>query len=181
LLVPEFAPPGLELVSAGPNGHSALYRIHPEFGRAMPAWYPREWEWRAAEGMTRIAPNDANFWLAAGEGRHARQDHAGAREAFGYALRFRPGWGRAYFDLGNVEADVGDFMAARTAFESALTAGETDPVVLRNLGVAYMRTNDLERAEAMLARYVQATGDPQFVAILASLRAELATRAAAGP
>jgi tetratricopeptide (TPR) repeat protein len=180
LLVPEFAPQGLELVSAGPNGHSALYRIRPDFGSVMPAWYPREWEWRAAEGMTRIAPNDPDFWIEAGEGRHAREDHAGAREAYGYALQFRPGWSRAYLDLGNLEADTGNFMAARTAYESALTAGETDPVLLRNLGVAYMRTGDLTRAETMLARYVAATGDPQFVAILASLRAEIASRAAAG-
>jgi tetratricopeptide (TPR) repeat protein len=179
LLVPEFAPVGLDLVSAGPEGHSALYRIRPEFGSVLPAWYPREWEWRAAEGMTRIAPNDPGFWLEAGEGRHARKDYAGAREAYGYALRMHPGWGRAYLDLGNLEADTGDFMAAKDAYESALSAGERDPALMRNLGVASMRTGDLERADQMLTQYVAATRDPQFASILASLRAERAKRAAA--
>jgi 4-amino-4-deoxy-L-arabinose transferase-like glycosyltransferase len=178
LLVPEFAPSGLALVSAGPEGHSALYRIEPGFGAVMPAWYPREWEWRAAEGMTRIAPNNPDFWLAAGEGRHARKDYAGAREAYGYALRFHPNWTRAFMDLGNLEADTGDFMAARHAYESALAAGERSPILARNLGVAYLRTGDLALADEMLARYVAFSGDPQFIQLLAQLRAQ---RAAGAP
>lgn len=181
LLVPEFAPLGLELVSAGPEGHAALYRIDPSFGSVLPEWYPREWEWRAAEGMTRIAPGNPEFWLAAGQGRHARKDHVGAREAFGLALRFRPGWGRAYLDLGNLEADTGDFMAARAAYESALASGERAPALVRNLGVAYLRTGNLERAEEMLTRYVAATQDPQFVELLASLRARRSASGATGP
>src|SRR6185295_5868944 len=38
LLVPEFAPPGLELVASGAQSHSVLYRVTPEFGSAMPSW-----------------------------------------------------------------------------------------------------------------------------------------------
>jgi hypothetical protein len=117
LLVPEFAPPGLELVAQGAQGHSVLYRVTPEFGTRMPAWYPREWLWRAGEGMTRIAPNDPEAWLAAGEGRHARRDFDGARVAYEVALRLRPRWGRALMDLGNLDSDTGDF-AGRAAITS---------------------------------------------------------------
>ena len=178
LLVPEFAPPGLELVSAGPDGHSALYRIRPEFGQTMPQWYPREWEVRAAEGMTRIAPDQADWWLLAGEGRHMRKDYPGANEAYERALRLHPNWGRAYADLGNLAADQGDFTSARAAYEAALANGENSPALLRNLGIACGKTGDFARAEQMITRYVALTGDPEFVKILASLREQ---RAKQGP
>ena len=178
LLVPEFAPRGLELVSAGPEGHSALYRIRPEFGQVLPEWYPREWEWHAAEGMTRIAPNNPEFWLAAGEGRHARKDYDGAREAYDYALRFHPGWGRAFADLGNLEADQGHWAEAKQAYESALAGGERAPTLLRNLAVAAAHTGDFARAEEMILRYIDATHDPAAVRMLAALRAQ---RAAGAP
>ena len=52
----------------------------------MPAWYPAEWEVRAAEGMTRVAPDSPEYWLLAGEGRHLRKDYVGARAAYGFAV-----------------------------------------------------------------------------------------------
>jgi tetratricopeptide (TPR) repeat protein len=180
LLVPEFAPVGLELVSAGPEGHSALYHIRPEFGDVLPAWYPKEWEWRAGEGMTRIAPNNPEYWLAAAEGRHARKDYDGSREAYGLALRLHPDWGAAYYGLGSLDADLGDFASARANYESALRNGETAPLLLRNLGIVCARMGDLARAEDVLTRYVAITQDPDFVSYLAALRAQRATGAGAG-
>jgi tetratricopeptide (TPR) repeat protein len=180
LLVPEFAPVGLDLVSTGPEGHSALYRIRPEFGSVMPAWYPQEWDWRAGEGMTRIAPNNPEYWLSAGQGRHARRDYAGAREAYGYALRMHPDWGAAYFGLGTLDADLGDFASARADYEAALRGGEPSPLLLRNLGVVCVRTGDLARAEELLTRYVAATRDPEYLSYLAVLRAQRAAEGEAG-
>jgi 4-amino-4-deoxy-L-arabinose transferase-like glycosyltransferase len=169
LLVPEFAPPGLELVGVGTARHSVLYRITPAFGTEMPGWYPREWNWRAGEGMTRIAPNDAAAWLEAGEGRHARNDLDGAREAYETALRLRPGWGRAYMDLGNLAGDRGDFEAAVRNFLAAERAGERIPTLDRNLGYAYLRIGDTQNARARIARYYAATGDPSVRPLLAQL------------
>jgi tetratricopeptide (TPR) repeat protein len=171
LLVPEFAPQGLVLVAASPNGRSALYRVEPDFGERMPDWYPDEWPWRAAEGLVRIQPQIADHWLRAGEGRHARRDLTGAKEAYETALRLRPSWGPALGRLANLEADMGDFRAAVPHFEAALAAGERDPALLRNLGIAAAQMGDRARAEAALARYLQAVDDPEIAGFLAQLRA----------
>ena len=170
LLVPEFAPPGLELVASGAQAHSVLYRVTPEFGSAMPAWYPREWQWRAGEGMTRISPNDPEAWLAAGEGRHARRDFEGARTAYDTALRLRPRWGRALMDLGNLDSDTGDFAAASRHYLAAEAAGVRSPALDRNLGFAYVRLGDAASARPRLERYVAATGDPSVATLLARIR-----------
>jgi tetratricopeptide (TPR) repeat protein len=171
LLVPEFAPRGLELVGAGAQGHSALYRVMPEFGDRMPEWYPREWRWRAGEGMTHIAPNDAEAWLAAGEGRHARRDFPGARDAYEFALTLKPRWGQALMDLGNLEADTGNFAAAAADYRAAEAAGVRAPTLDRNLGLAYLRLGDLANARVRLSRYVAATGDPAVAPLLAQINA----------
>jgi 4-amino-4-deoxy-L-arabinose transferase-like glycosyltransferase len=171
LLVPEFAPRGLELVAAAPNGRAALYRVTPELGETMPDWYPQEWPWRAAEGLVRIQPQVADNWLRAGEGRHARGDLPGAREALERALRLRPRWGPALVALANVEAASGDFRAAVPTFEAALAAGETDPTLLRNLGIAAAQMGDLPRAVAALERYLTVANDPEIAGYLAQLRA----------
>jgi len=169
LLVPEFAPPGLDLVGVGTQGHSVLYRITPAFGEAMPAWYPRELNWRSGEGMTRIAPNDAAAWLEAGEGRHARDDLDGAQAAYETALRLHPNWGRAYMDLGNLAGDRGDWNAAVRNFLAAERAGEKIATLDRNLGYAYVRLGDAPNARARIARYYAATGDPSVRPLLAQL------------
>jgi len=169
LLVPEFAPPGLELVATGAQAHAVLYRVTPEFGSAMPAWYPREWQWRAGEGMTRVTPDDPEAWLAAGEGRHARRDFAGARTAYDTALRFRPRWGRALMDLGNLDSDTGDFAAASRHYLAAEAAGVRAPALDRNLGFAYLRLGDVGNARPRLERYLAATGDPSVASLLAQV------------
>jgi 4-amino-4-deoxy-L-arabinose transferase-like glycosyltransferase len=176
LLVPEFAPAGLELVSASPNGRAALYRVTPEFGSRMPDWYPDEWKWRAAEGLVRIQPQVPENWLGAGAGRHARRDLAGARTAFETALRLRPRWGEALGALANVEADMGDFRAAVRDFELAIAAGEHDPRLFRNLGIAAATLGDSRTAIAALERYVAVTNDPEIAGYLAQLRAGAAPR-----
>ncbi len=174
LLVPEFAPEGLSIVAAGPNGHSALYRIDPTFGERWPEWYPLEWEWRAGEGMIRIAPNDPEYWLAAGEGRHARGEFDAAFEAYDRALQLKPGWDRAFADLGNLFADRGDFVKSAQAYEAALAAGAREPRLFRNLGLAAARNGDFARAEQMLVAYLAQADDPTMAALLEQVRARLA-------
>lgn len=177
LLVPEFAPEGLVPVMAGEEGHSVLYRIDPVFGERWPDWYPTEWAWRAGEGMIRIRPRDPEFWLAAGEGRHARREYDAALEAYNTALRLKPGWDRAYADLGNLYADRGDFASAQQAYQAALDAGNRDPLILRNLGIAAARTGDFVRAEQSLQAYLALVNDPAVTSFLAQMRAQ---RAAGG-
>jgi tetratricopeptide (TPR) repeat protein len=172
LLVPEFTPRGLERVAAGAQGHSVLYRVTPEFGSEMPAWYPREWAWRAGEGMTKIAPADAQAWLGAGEGRHARRDFAGALAAYERALALRPRWGRVLMDLGNLAADTGDFAAASGHYRAAEAAGERSPALDRNLGFVALKLGDTATARERLSRYVAATGDPAVRTLLAQLGGE---------
>jgi len=162
LLVPEFAPPGLTPVAAAPSGHMVLYRVHPEFGQVLPVWYPREWEWRAAEGMTRITPSDPEMWLRTAEGRHARRDLAGATDAIGLALRLRPGWGDAYLELGNLEADQGDDAAAIQDFDRAVTGGATSPRLFLSYAVVLHRAGQDARANQMMQRYVALTHDTRF-------------------
>ncbi len=162
LLVPEFAPPGLDVVSAPPSGHMVLYRVRPEFGRTMPAWYPREWEWRASEGMTRVTPTNPELWLRTAEGRHARRDLAGATEAVGLALRLRPGWGDAYLELGNLEADQGNDAAAVQDYDLALAGGATSPRLYLAYAVVLHRLGQEARAGAMMQRYVALTHDTRF-------------------
>ncbi len=174
LLVPEFAPEGLSVVAAGPNGHSALYRIGPTFGDRMPDWYPLEWTWRAGEGMIRIAPNDPEYWLAAGEGRHARREYAAALEAYDQALRLKPGWARAFADLGNLFADQGDFVKAVQAYEAAFNAGSREPRLLRNLGVAAAQAGDFRRSEQVLSAYLSQTNDPAMANFLEQVREQIA-------
>ena len=122
--------------------------------------------------MTRIAPNDPEAWLAAGEGRHARRDLEGARAAYGIALRFRPRWGRALMDLGNLDSDTGDFAGASRNYLAAEAAGVRKPSLDRNLGFAYLRLGDAANAQARLERYAAATGDPSIAPLLARIQQE---------
>jgi len=178
LLVPAFAPPGLDLVSTEPNGHSTLYRIRPEFGRTLPDWYPREWTWRAAEGMVRVRPNDPDLWLATGEGRHARKDYDGAREAFGMALHMRPDWAAAEFDLANLDADQGRLDDARLGYARALAAGESSPRLLRAYAFVLARLGDRAGALDMMQRYVALTHDASMMPLLGAMTAPGAPGAA---
>jgi hypothetical protein len=159
LLVPAFAPAGLDLVAASPNGHAVLYHVRPEFGQVLPAWYPREWEWRSAEGMTRVRPNDPEMWLRTAMGRHARRDYAGALDALGLALRMHPGWGDAYLELANLEAEQGNDGPALEDYDHALAGGATSARLFLAWAVVLQRNGQGERAQAMLQRYVALTHD----------------------
>jgi tetratricopeptide (TPR) repeat protein len=171
LLVPEFAPPGLTLVSAGAQGHATLYRIGPEFGRVLPAWYPREWQWRAAEGMTRVRPNDANLWLATGEGRHSRREFDGAHQAYDRAPLLHPRWAPALLDRANLDADMGRLYEARAGYEAALAAGESEPRLLAAYAITLARLGDQARATEFMRRYVDVTHDASFIPALGALAA----------
>jgi tetratricopeptide (TPR) repeat protein len=166
LLVPGFAPPGLDLVAAAPSGHAVLYRVRPEFGQTLPAWYPREWEWRAAEGMTHVRPNDPKMWLRTAQGRHARRDYSGAMDAIDLALRMQPGWGDAYFERGNLEAEQGDDGNAMADFDRALAGGATSPRVYLSYAVVLHHAGQEARANDMLRRYVALTHDTSVLRAL---------------
>jgi 4-amino-4-deoxy-L-arabinose transferase-like glycosyltransferase len=171
LLMPEFAPAGLDLVFSQPDHRAALYRVTPAFGSRLPDWYPVEWPWRTAEGMVHVRPDAAEVWLAAGEGRHARKDYDGAFEAFRMALQLKPGWGPALYSLGTLQADRGDFAGAVDSYNAALAAGVTLPQLYRNLGFARLQLGDLAGADQMLTRYLATTDDPRVAQLLARLRA----------
>jgi Flp pilus assembly protein TadD len=94
----------------------------------------------------------------------------------------RPNW-QVLSAMGSISDQMGSHDRAREMYHRALQIAPNQPSVMNNLGLSYMLTQDLARAEATLAEAAALPGaDPRVAANLAlarSLRAKTAAPPAA--
>lgn len=98
----------------------------------------------------RIAPDRPTLLYWIGVLYKERGDYQSAERAFRDAVSLDPGYGEAWCHLGETRFMIDRKENAREAFEAALKAEPTSPVVLARAARFFETTHDLARARALL-------------------------------
>jgi tetratricopeptide (TPR) repeat protein len=175
LLIPEFAPPGLVFLAQSPDGLASLYQVTDSL--ATPDWSPEGLDWRNAEAMAKVQPENLEALRLAGRGRHAAGDLDRAATLYREVLIREPQDIATLVELGKVLLLQGRNDSARRLFGGAIERGHQNPDLWRGIGEAAFREGDLSTAQRALERYLTVRDDPAARILLDQIRA----RAGSGP
>jgi tetratricopeptide (TPR) repeat protein len=120
------------------------------------------------------APDSARYYYLRGKVYHEQQASQKARQDFDKAVRLRPDYAQAYFELGLTRADLHDDVGALAALEKAVALEPDDADAQRELGASYLRAGDAKRAVAHLQAAARLRPDDRDVlyALARALRAD---------
>lgn len=104
---------------------------------------------RLEKALSKNGPAQPDFYVELGRAFGKTGEHAKAVHWFGEALRRRPDYIPAQIELGASFLAAGNFTGAAQVLEKIVTA---DARVLTNLGNAYLRLGDADRARQALSR-----------------------------
>ena len=111
-----------------------------------------------AQRAVEANPADADAWTRLGLALETTEPDA-ALAAWHMALSIDPQKAEAHFRIGDFCRRRGDYPAAIAAYEAALTAGSTHPVLLNNLGLALQQDGRFADAEGCYRRALQQSPD----------------------
>lgn len=108
------------------------------------------------ERAAKMDPDSAEIWFALGELRFASRDVNGAEAAFREALRAKPDYALAHFNLASINTDA---PGAEDHFRAAARLAPRDPRITHTYGVWLASRRRVKEAEGMLAAAVRSAPD----------------------
>ena len=127
---------------------------------------------KLSEEAVALGRDEVRHLYTLGEVRLAREDEAGAEEAYRAVLELDPEDPNAHLELGLISERRGDATGAEEHFIESLKGDPGNPRALYSYASLYYATDDLETAEELLVRALAAdAGYSPALSALASIRA----------
>lgn len=112
--------------------------------------------------------DNADFWYVAGLVYERRREDAGAEEAFGTAVRLKPGFAEAYLSFAWLQVRRGEEDGAIYQFEQVIRLTPADAGAYYGAGLCHARRKRLDRAAGFLYKAVWYDGqNPRYRRALA--------------